>query len=348
MSDENIKLDTHIDDIINIPMSITKYEMFLAHGPVGEHARALYMHLLYTGIRQQTNQVWANRAYIKKGLYWGQLKYQTALNLLIKLKLVEIIQTTNNGNIKGKKYIKVITRTPLSTKNRTVQKNDTMINHKWKTRVVDSSQTNSSQTNLGQLSALGKKENALGKKQEEEKKIPLPSQTKNKEKETPVVDSYHNMTKAELYALIPLRVGERKAAYVSFVTEKYKAALTRGSYVSQIHRTNLFKKILRESANDDFQGFLQDAKEKEKKAAARRKSDAEDKRLQDLKDKWGSCPACSTHFFSCTIKLGRCECGLKIADFGNEKLVAEFHDNQVTNHGTAMQMMEKLKSKVLP
>jgi hypothetical protein len=92
-------------------VTVAKYKLFMSKGKIGIDAYCLYSHMMFTARLQETNQVWANDSYLRKGLSWSKERVQKAKQLLIELELIsEIIKRDENGKFTGK-YIKVITKT---------------------------------------------------------------------------------------------------------------------------------------------------------------------------------------------------------------------------------------------
>ena len=110
MSEEKVFIE---DDLIY--MTVSFYEMMREEDPSGD-ALELYWHLVYTARRQQTNQVWADEIYLRRGLGMGEKKVKRAKGILHRLGIIEYIKTRENGRF-TKQYIlikKNITRGAIS------------------------------------------------------------------------------------------------------------------------------------------------------------------------------------------------------------------------------------------
>lgn len=93
-------------------VTVSKYYMFWKkYGTKGMDALHLYLHLIFTARLQHTNIVKADREYLKKGLYWGRERLDSARNLLLELELIEQIERKGkDGRFEGY-FIKVKTTT---------------------------------------------------------------------------------------------------------------------------------------------------------------------------------------------------------------------------------------------
>ncbi|MDY6894359.1 MAG: hypothetical protein SVO01_02925 [Thermotogota bacterium] len=108
------KVNTEMDGF-SLPLTIGKYKLFLEYRDKGGiDAMNLYLHLLFTGINQKTNQPHATNSYIMWAFGWGKTRLIKAKNLLKKFGLIEIIQKFKENGKFDKKYIKVLSITPLS------------------------------------------------------------------------------------------------------------------------------------------------------------------------------------------------------------------------------------------
>ncbi len=89
--------------------SLGLYGAFLAaKDRGGMDAFVLYQHLFYTARLQETNQVWANKTYLKRGLSWGDERVARAKALLKEMGLIELVQRQDQENGKWTKaYIKL-------------------------------------------------------------------------------------------------------------------------------------------------------------------------------------------------------------------------------------------------
>lgn len=96
-------------------MTTSFYEFFLAHGKDGGEALRLFLHYQYTARRQGTNRVWANDAYVRKGLKWGSDKLIHAKKFLIEHKLIAVIQGKDKENKFTKVYIQIKTKSTPAT-----------------------------------------------------------------------------------------------------------------------------------------------------------------------------------------------------------------------------------------
>jgi hypothetical protein len=106
------------EDLIFV--SVGMYRAFLAQGAVGMDAYVLFSHLCFTGKLQNTNNVWANRAYLKTGLKWAQARLDAAMSTLEKMKLVSKLRREGDKGTFGKTYIQVHrTLTPPKTNDST-------------------------------------------------------------------------------------------------------------------------------------------------------------------------------------------------------------------------------------
>jgi hypothetical protein len=137
-----------------IPMPITfgKYGFFMHLSKqkcnkkrgynIAWDAYLVYQHLIFTGITQKTNSVWANNTYIGNGLNITAERVRQAKSLLKDIDLIEYKKDQRKDKDKKglftKQYIKIITVTPLS--------------HSRLNPLTAQTTTN----------ALGNKENALG------------------------------------------------------------------------------------------------------------------------------------------------------------------------------------------
>jgi hypothetical protein len=91
------------DDLIFLTVGM--YKLFLSKAG-GRDARDLYLHLMFTARMQETNQVWANKTYLKKGLSLGDTRLKRAKALLKKLGLIEYVQPRKKGKVE-KVYIRL-------------------------------------------------------------------------------------------------------------------------------------------------------------------------------------------------------------------------------------------------
>jgi len=109
MDEQNVD-NVILDDWYNtIPVSVGQYEFFMANGKDGMDALLVLMHLIYTGRRQQTNQVWASVSYIRKGLSMGADRLKRAKSFLHEHGFIEYIQNRDEQTKQvGKTYIKVV------------------------------------------------------------------------------------------------------------------------------------------------------------------------------------------------------------------------------------------------
>lgn len=105
---EQISIDKSYDII---PVSVGLYGMFLAHGKEGMTANMVYQHLIYTARLQETNQVWANDAYLANALPFGKEAIRRAKTFLHRKGLIQYVQERVNGKL-GQVYIRVCFITP--------------------------------------------------------------------------------------------------------------------------------------------------------------------------------------------------------------------------------------------
>jgi hypothetical protein len=159
-----------------IPMPITfgKYGLFLHLSNKDQNkkrgyniawdAYLIYQHLIYTGIMQKTNSVWANNTYIANGLNITSERVRQAKNLLKDMGLIEYQKDQkkekDEKGLFAKQYIKVITVTPLS--------------HSPLNPLTAQTATN----------ALSNKENALSNKENiesKDKSLPFPNKQKKED-----------------------------------------------------------------------------------------------------------------------------------------------------------------------
>ena len=117
-------------DGLVFPITYEKYQFFFREAQKKENkkrtynivwdAYQIYNHLIFTGMKQETNQPWANNTFMKNGLNLTEDRIKEAKTFLIKVGLIEIIKGAENKKSDGKfgkTYTKVITRTPLSIQN---------------------------------------------------------------------------------------------------------------------------------------------------------------------------------------------------------------------------------------
>jgi len=93
------------DDLIFV--SVAVYTVKIERGPEGIDAYVLFSHLCFTGKLQNTNSVWANRAYLKKGLKWAQARLDGAMDTLSDMKLISKVKRDGEKGTFGKTYIQV-------------------------------------------------------------------------------------------------------------------------------------------------------------------------------------------------------------------------------------------------
>lgn len=112
---------------LTLPMTFGKHSLFYKESKKKENmkrynntsfdAYIIYMHLIYTGIKQGTNSVWANNSYLSKGLGFSEERVKEGKRLLERINLIKYkgseTDRTEEGKFK-KKYITVLTLTPLS------------------------------------------------------------------------------------------------------------------------------------------------------------------------------------------------------------------------------------------
>jgi hypothetical protein len=109
---ETVELDEGFNPLL---ISIGQYELFLAGGKVGGDAKDVFLHLMYTARRQQTNQVWANDEYIRSGIGIGRDSLIKAKKWLVDKGMISYIRerrpTENTdgkrGGTLGKSYIRL-------------------------------------------------------------------------------------------------------------------------------------------------------------------------------------------------------------------------------------------------
>jgi hypothetical protein len=116
---KNVKTDK---DFKNVAISVQLYKYFLSNGPEGHDAFRLYMHLVFTVILQETNQVEARDVYICRGLSWGKDKTKRVKSWLAKHGLIEYIWIRKLDGQIDQVYIKVNLLLPDSD---TSENNDT-------------------------------------------------------------------------------------------------------------------------------------------------------------------------------------------------------------------------------
>ena len=106
MDRDSAKVKTDLNGDI-LWVTIGKYKLFLSHGKTGVDAMGLYMHLMFTGLRQATNQVLANDFYLCKGLSLGRKRLAAAKKLLRKLELIESVTRRNDLGQIVAQYLKI-------------------------------------------------------------------------------------------------------------------------------------------------------------------------------------------------------------------------------------------------
>ncbi len=92
------------DDLIFLTVGM--YKLFLSRQG-GRDARDLYLHLMFTARLQETNQVWANKTYLKEGLFLGDARLKRAKALLKKLGLIEYVKERGGRGRLSKVYIRL-------------------------------------------------------------------------------------------------------------------------------------------------------------------------------------------------------------------------------------------------
>jgi len=84
-----VRIDKDADVLL---LTVGVYKLFLANGRPGLEAMELYLHLMFTARLQESNQIKANDAYLRKGLSVGTKKLRTLKSFLHRLGLIEYVR----------------------------------------------------------------------------------------------------------------------------------------------------------------------------------------------------------------------------------------------------------------
>jgi hypothetical protein len=120
---QNVRMDADGDLIF---FTVGLYKLFMQGGKVGQDAKLLYEHLMFTARLQATNTVRANDQYLRNGLGWGVDKLKAAKSWLRKRDLIRYVRRRDEHGKLGSIFIQ-ITYLQSAAKARTKKEDDEFV-----------------------------------------------------------------------------------------------------------------------------------------------------------------------------------------------------------------------------